>query len=90
MLDGYLPYYDLGTPDGLAPILTASLTGDNVAIGTITITDVGFLQIFIPEKLMRGLHAPKTYMAAMTCTDGTNTRQLFLALLHVLYGGVTN
>lgn len=91
VLDGYLPYYTGGTIDTQAPFITASLTGDNVSTGTITIVDIGFLQVFVPETLMRGLAlGPRTYLCSMTCFDGTNTRQLFIGRLQVLYGGVTN
>jgi hypothetical protein len=89
-LDGYLPYYNGTTIDTLAPILTASLTGDNVSTGTITIVDIGVLRVFIPEKLVKTLRAPQTYLIAMSCTDGTETRQLYLDRLQVVYGGVTN
>lgn len=77
----YSPYYDFGIV-GNHPIISASLgTG-------IMITDLGYLQVLIPESTFRRLHLG-TYHASMTMSDGTNTRQVFLANLPVLYGGVT-
>jgi hypothetical protein len=79
---GYLPWYDFGTPDQEGPLLSASL-GNGVMI-----TDLGYLQILIPESKFRQLN-PTTYSAALTIFDGVNTRQVFLANLPVLYGNVT-
>lgn len=79
---GYVPWYDFGTPDELGLLISA-------ALGTgITITDIGYLQILIPESTFRRLHLG-TFTAAMTMFDGTNTRQVFIGKLPVLYGSVT-
>jgi hypothetical protein len=80
---GYVPYYDFGTPDAAAPLIKA-------ALGTgVTIIDIGFLQILIPEITVRQLWLG-TYDAYLSMFDGVATRQVFIAKLPVLYGGVTN
>jgi hypothetical protein len=86
---GYPPYYDLGTVDGLAPMITATL-GGGPNQGTILTIDTGFLQVMVPEMLIRGLAGPRTLGCFMTATDSVNTRQFFLGRLPVVYGGVTN
>lgn len=80
--DGYVDYYDYGSINDYGPILTASLGNG------ITILDVGVMQILIPEAMFRKLWNG-TYQAALTATDGTNTRQIFIARLPVVAGGVT-
>jgi len=92
-LSGYVPFYDIGTPSDSGPLLSASLGNG------ILITDMGTIQIRIPEAQFRTLGNPGatqpsnstgTYMAGLTCFDGADTRQLMIAELPVLYGGVTN
>src|SRR5271155_798617 len=81
----YSPWYDWGggIPGGPAPIIMAGLgTG-------LSIIDVGFIQINIPESTMRQLHH-KTYLACLTLTDSVSTRQVITGKLPMLYGGVTN
>lgn len=85
---GYIPWYDFGTPDDLGPLITATLNAPAGA-GTIIIDDVGYMHVWIPESVMKTLSSG-TYQVAMTAFDGTYTRQLFVARLPVLYGGVTN
>lgn len=90
---GYRPYWDFGAPNDAGAILVASLGNG------ITIIDVGYIQILIPEVQFRGiLDVPynsqsnqfsTTFKASMTLTDSVNTRQLFIGRLPVLYGGVT-
>jgi hypothetical protein len=88
---GYIAFYDFGTPDDLGPLLSA-------ALGTgITILDIGVIQILIPETTFKTLTDNVsqtanigTFDVGMTMTDSVNTRQLFIAELPVLYGGVTN
>ncbi len=72
-----------GPTTGNSPIISASLGNG------ILITDVGYLQITIPEIQMRTLQSD-THKASLTTTDSVNTRQLFVATLPVIYGGVTN
>jgi hypothetical protein len=79
----YSAFYDFGVSDE-TPILQASL-----ANGQIFITDVGALQIRIPESSFRSLRGG-TYAACLTMTDGFTTRQVFIGQLPVLWGGVTN
>lgn len=84
---GYIPWYDFGVPDNLGPILSATLNA-GAGAGTIIIDDIGYMHVFIPESLMKSL-CVGTYQVAMTAFDGTNTKQLFIARLPVLAGGVT-
>jgi hypothetical protein len=79
---GYVTWYDFGTPDNVGPLLSASLGNG------IFITDLGTIQITIPEKLFRKLEGG-TYMCGLTMTDSVNTRQLLVATLPVVRGGVT-
>jgi hypothetical protein len=81
--DGYTTWFDFGVQPDRGPLLSASLGGG------ILITDLGYLQILIAEAQFRQLCEPGTYMASLTMFDGVNTRQVFLASLPVLYGGVT-
>lgn len=79
---GFTPWFDIGTQFDAGPLLSASL-GNGVLI-----TDVGFLQIRIPESQFKKL-TPGTHIAALTISDSVDTRQIFLASLPVLYGAVT-
>jgi hypothetical protein len=81
---GYSQLYDIGVAPGESdgPILSASL-GNGIAI-----TDIGFLQIRIPEIQVRRMRS-KTYLASLTMTDSIDTRQVFIAKLPEQYGGVT-
>jgi hypothetical protein len=81
---GYTTWFDIGVEPDFGPLLSASLGNG------ITITDVGFYQILIPESQVKTLTSGGTYMAALTITDSVNTRQIFLAELPMLKGGVTN
>jgi hypothetical protein len=65
-----------------AVVLSASLGNG------LTMTGTGMLQIQIPEWQMRKLNH-RTYGAALSMTDSQNTRQVFIALLPMLYGGVS-
>jgi hypothetical protein len=85
----YGPFFDFGggsVPGGSAPLITA-------ALGTgLSIIDLGFLLINIPETIVRqlGSFTARSYIAALTATDSVNTRQIMIARLPILYGGVTN
>jgi hypothetical protein len=79
---GYSSYPALGTYDEATPEITASLAN------YISITDIGYLLINIPESVMKTLR-PGTRRACLTMTDSVNTRQLFIAQLPILSGGVT-
>jgi hypothetical protein len=80
---GYSSFPAIGRYDLETPEITASLGNG------ITIIDVGFVQIMIPESQIKQL-APGTRRASLTMTDSVNTRQLFMAQLPILNGGVTN
>jgi hypothetical protein len=79
---GYSSYPSLGTYDEGSPEITASLAD------YISITDTGFILIMIPESKMKTL-SPGTRRASLTMTDSVNTRQLFIAQLPIVSGGVT-
>jgi len=79
---GYISWYDFGTPDNIGPLLSASLGSG------IFITDLGVIQITIPERLVRKLEGG-TYLCGLTMTDSVSTRQLLVASLPVVRGGVT-
>lgn len=85
-IDGdYSPWWDWGggSPGGVAPLISA-------ALGTgLSVVDIGVLLIQIPETRMRQLRH-RSYLAALTVTDSVSTRQVFIADLPILYGGVTN
>ena len=91
---GYVPWYDFGVYPDYGPLLSASLGNG------IMITDLGKVQILIPEVQFRSLgtlgiaNTPAnwagTYRCGLTLSDGANTRQLFIAQLPVFNGGVTN
>jgi hypothetical protein len=81
--DGYsLSGGMIGYYDDCAPIVTAQLGNG------ISIVDVGFLHILIPVSIFGKLYA-RTYLASLTMTDSRNTRQIFVADLPIIYGGVT-
>ncbi len=80
--DGYVPWFVYGVDEG--PLITASLGNG------ISIVDTGIIQILILEAQFRDL-TPGTYLAALTAADNQgNTRQIFIAKVPVLYGGVTS
>jgi hypothetical protein len=68
---------------GEGPLITASLGN------MLTIADLGILVINIPEATMRQLHH-RSYIAALTVSDTSSTRQVFISRLPIQYGGVTN
>jgi hypothetical protein len=80
---GYSSFPAIGRYDEDIPELTLTLGAG------ILITDIGYLQILSPESQFKSL-APGTRRASLTMTDSVNTRQLFLAQLPILMGGVTN
>ena len=80
---GYIPYFDFGVPDEYGPLISA-------ALGTgIQYIDIGVIQITVPESIFKQLRGG-TYQAALTVTDSVNTRQVFVAGLPVVHGGVSN
>jgi hypothetical protein len=81
---GYVTWYDFGIQTDVGPLISA-------ALGTgILIVDLGVIQITILESQMKQINGNGTYRAAMTMTDSQNTRQIFLASLPIIQGGVTN
>lgn len=79
---GYSSYPALGTYDEDAPEIVGSLAN------YVAITDVGYIQILVPESVMKTLR-PGTRRASLTMTDSVNTRQLFCAQLPIVSGGVS-
>jgi hypothetical protein len=90
---GYSANFDWGLPNDQGAVLRATLGNG------ITIVDIGFITIRIPEITFRGvLDIPfnsqsntvaRTLMAALTMTDTIDTRQLYIGRLPILFGGVT-
>jgi len=80
---GYTGWYESGASDTVGPLLSASLGNG------ILITDLGTIQIAIPERLVRRLEGG-TYLCGLTMTDSVNTRQLLIASLPIVRGGVTH
>ncbi len=82
----YVTWWDFGTMNNISPRLAAALgVGTD---GSIFIVDSGIIQVRFPEVNFKKLHLA-TYMVGMVMFDGADTRQLFIAELPVLYGGVT-
>ncbi len=83
--DAYGPPGDWGGYDSSGPILTASIGNG------ITIVDIGIIQVYFSEtsfrQLARGEHS---VAATLASSDGIDVRQLFLGLLPVFDGQVTN
>jgi hypothetical protein len=71
----------IGTDEG-SPIISAQLGAG------ITNVDVGKIQLRVPASTFAKLRH-KTYSAAMTMFDGSDTRQVFIGKLPVQWGGVT-
>jgi hypothetical protein len=88
-INDYSPFFDFGggtVSGGAAPLISA-------ALGTgLSVIDLGFLLINIPETTVRQLASftARSYIAALTMTDSVSTRQILIARLPILYGGVTN
>ena len=78
--DGYGPFEDVGTT-GPGPSIQAQLGSG------ITVVDIGVIQIRIPATTMQKLRH-RTYGAAMTMFDGSDTRQVFVGKLPIISGGV--
>lgn len=72
---------DIGTDQG-TPIIQASLGNG------LSMIETGRLQVRIPKATFSTLRH-RTYRAAMTMFDGSDTRQVFIGKLPVLSGGVT-
>jgi len=80
---GYASWCEFGAADNIGPLLSASLGNG------IFITDLGTIQIAVPERLVRRLDGG-TYLCGLTMTDSVNTRQLLIASLPIVRGGVTH
>lgn len=79
---GYIPWYDFGVGDEHGPLIQATLGNG------ISIIDIGVIQVLIPASAVQKLHTG-TYSAAMTISDGVNTRQMFIGQLPVQWGAVS-
>lgn len=90
---GYSANYDWGLPNDQGAVLRATLGNG------ISIVDLGYFTIMIPEIQFRGIldipfnsqsnTVARTLMASLTMTDTVNTRQLYVGRLPILFGGVT-
>lgn len=79
---GYTPTYDYGSYNDYGPVIKASLGSG------LTIIDTGILELFVAASTIKSLN-DGNYKMAMTVTDGTYTRQVFLGWLPVYFGGVS-
>lgn len=79
---GYAYSSGIGTANDYGPMFTLTL-GDGLEV-----IDTGMVQMSITLDQMRTLD-PDTYSIAMTASDGDETRQVFLGMLPVLFGGVS-
>lgn len=79
---GYGSSSDIGVSDSYGrPEFTLTLDDG------LEVIDTGMLQMSITVDQMRTL-TPDTYSIAMTASNGVDTRQVFLGMLPVLFGGV--
>lgn len=81
---GYSNFPAIGVYDRNHPEIIASLGNG------LMIVDIGVVMVNIPEVTVRKLRHDGTRRIGMTATDSVNTRQVFIAQLPVLSGGVTN
>jgi hypothetical protein len=77
----YGPFSAVGTDNVETPLITAQLGSG------ISVIDVGVLQIRIPAATVNKLRH-KSYGAALVMFDGYDTRQIYIATLPMLYGGI--
>jgi hypothetical protein len=83
--DAYGPPGEIGGYDHSGPILKASIGNG------ITIVGVGIIQIYFSETSFRRLsHGEHSVAATVASSDGIDVRQLFLGLLPVFDGNVSN
>src|SRR5260221_14430674 len=80
--DDFSPFYYVGMVLNQPPLITASLGNG------ITHIDTGIIQIRIAESIFRQLNH-RTFRASLTMTDSIDTREVFVAELPVLTGGVS-
>jgi hypothetical protein len=81
-LDDFSPFFYVGMVLNAPPLITASLGNG------ITHIDTGLIQIRVAESIFRQLNH-RTFRAALTMTDSIDTREVFVAELPVLTGGVS-
>src|SRR5258708_2195600 len=81
-LDDFSPFFYVGQVLNQPPLITASLGNG------ITHIDTGIIQIRIAESIFRQLNH-RTFRASLTMTDSIDTREVFVAELPVLTGGVS-
>jgi hypothetical protein len=90
-LDDFSPFFYVGMVLNQPPLITASLglPSPGNTEGTITHIDTGVFQIRVAESVFRQLNH-RTFRASLTMTDSIDTREIFVAELPVLTGGVSN
>lgn len=88
-LDDFSPFFYVGMVLNQPPLITAALnTTVSASSQGIMHVDTGVIQIRIAEQIFRQLFH-RTFRAALTMTDSIDTREIFVAELPVLTGGVT-
>ncbi len=88
-LDDFSPFFYVGMVLNQPPLISASLSLPSPTSSSVTHIDTGVIQLRVPESIFRQLNH-RTFRASLTMTDSIDTRQLFVAELPVLIGGVSN
>jgi hypothetical protein len=87
-LDDFSPFYYVGMVLNQPPLISASLALPSVNLSAVTHIDIGMIQLRVPESIFRQLNH-RTFRASLTMTDSIDTREVFVAELPVLTGGVS-
>jgi hypothetical protein len=87
-LDDFSPFFYVGMVLNQPPLISASLALPSPSLSSVTHIDTGLIQIRVPESIFRQLNH-RTFRASLTMTDSIDTREVFVAELPVLTGGVS-
>jgi hypothetical protein len=87
-LDDFSPFFYVGMVLNQPPLIKASLAPPSPTSASVTHIDTGVIQLRVPEAIFRQLNH-RTFRASLTMTDSIDTREIFVAELPVLTGGVS-
>jgi hypothetical protein len=87
-LDDFSPFFYVGMVLNQPPLISASLSLPSPTSASVTHIDTGLIQLRVPESIFRQLNH-RTFRASLTMTDSIDTREVFVAELPVLTGGVS-
>jgi hypothetical protein len=87
-LDDFSPFFYVGMVLNQPPLISASLSLPSPTSSSVTHIDTGLIQLRVPESIFRQLNH-RTFRASLTMTDSIDTREVFVAELPVLTGGVS-